>query len=248
MKLKNLWKIISKFTDDNAPTIFAVIGVTGVIATTVLAVDATIKAKNIVDEEDEELSKKEIVEKTWKNYIPVAVSASVTIGAILMSNHINKQRLLALTAVCTMNADQLKKYREKVKELMGEKTDQKVMDGIAKDKVSQIDSREYKALGPKNGEFLCIDSLTGQAFWSDSGRIDKIVAQANKELLNNQWLSVNDFLWMFDGLRQSRLGDKSGWSIEKGYIEVSYTTCLTADNVPCLYINYNTMPSEIPWI
>lgn len=248
MKLKNLWKIVGEFTDKNAPTIFAAIGVAGVIATTVLTVDATVKAKKVIDEDGKELTKKEIVKKTWKNYIPVAASAGLTIGAILMSNHINKQRLLALTAVCTMNADQLKKYREKVKELMGEKTDQKVMDGIAKDKVSQMNSKDISIVGPRKGDFLCIDDLTGQAFWSDSGQIDKIIAEANKELLNNQWLSVNDFLWMFDGLRQSRLGDKSGWSIEKGYIEVKYTSCLTEDNVPCLYINYSTLPSEIPWI
>lgn len=248
MKLKNLWKVVSKFTDDNAPTILSVVAAFGVVTTTILAVDATIKARKVLEEEDDELTKSEVVAKTWKHYIPVAVSGVGTITCIFASNHINKQRLLALSAVCAMNADKLKEYRGKVKELMGEKTDQKVIDGVTRDKVAGMNSKDMLIVGPRKGEFLCIDDLTGQAFWSDSGQIDKIIAEANKELLNNQWLSVNDFLWMFDGLRQSRLGDKSGWSIEKGYIEVKYTSCLTEDNVPCLYINYSTLPSEIPWV
>lgn len=252
MKMPNvseILKTVSKFTDKNAPALLTAIVVVGVGTTVLLAIDGTKKADAILAEEakenpDETLTKKEIIAKTWTNYIPTAISAGITITAAIMSHHVSHKRIIALATACTLSKDHLKKYQDKVKELLGERTDQKIHDAIAKEQVSGIDSRTAHILDTKTGSVLCMDSLSGQLFYSSVNAINAAVNEANKSLYHDTWLSVNDYFWNL-GLRRGVAFDRIGWSVEKGQIETHYTSCLTQDNVPCLVINYTTEPLSL---
>ena len=72
--------------------------------------------------------------------------------------------------------------------------------------------------------------------------IDAAVNKFNKRLLNEDFLSLNEF---YDelGVKHTKLGDDLGWNIgNDGLIEVTYDTCLSPDNKPCLVMNYRIEP------
>ena len=77
------------FLKKHSSTILKVIGSTGVVANTVLAVKATPKAMSLLVEAEQdkgsELTVVETVKAAWKPYIPTAVTGLSTIACILRS-------------------------------------------------------------------------------------------------------------------------------------------------------------------
>lgn len=246
--IKNLVQTVSQFTDKNAPALLTAIAVVGVVTTVGLAIDATKKADAILAEEEkhseEPISKKEAIAKTWTKYIPTAISAGITIGAAIMSHHVSHKRILALATACTLSKDQLKKYRDKVQELLGEKADRKVQDAIAKEQAASINSNTVHPINTGAGSVLCLDSLSGQTFYSCINAIEAAINETNKTLYHDTWVSVNDYYYNL-GLRRGKALDRLGWSVERGQIEVSFTSALTEDNVPCLVVNYVREPYDV---
>lgn len=243
--MKNFMKNLSKMLDENAPTILSIMAIGGVITTGLFAANAALEAKKILEEEDEDIPKTEAIAKTWQCYIPPVVSGAITITAIIASDRINKSRILALASAYALSNENAKKYRDKVIKELGNRTDQKITDSIAKDKCKDIDTGKT-TMQLNQGQIWCVEGLTGQLFPCDQATIYKAVAEINKSLNGNGWVALNDFLYDI-GCRQSRIGDSIGWHSEHGAIEVNFTSCLTKDNVPCLVLNYSTLPTEVPW-
>lgn len=246
--IKTLVQSVSKFAVKNAPTIFATVAGIGVIGTAAFAIEGTIKAEEIIQEKNENreepMTKKEVLKEVWPCYIPMAATAVLSISAIFLSNHINKKRLLMLGSLCAANAQSLKKYQDKVKELLGEKTHQKVTDALDKDDISKV--RVEGSNIPGKGSTLCMDSLTGQLRWVDLDKVERVISDLNRQLIAGHWASMNDYLSEI-GFRESRIGDELGWSVGDGGIKIRYASALTEDNVPCLLINFDKPPAEIPW-
>lgn len=250
MKIKEIIKDIGHFTNENAPTILSVVAIAGVVVTAIFAVEGALKAEEIMQEEDpftqkEDRKPVDTIAKTWHCYIPAVASGAVTVTAIVASNRISKARIAALASAYALSTDNFKKYRDKVKELLGAKSDQKVVDDVNKDAVSQIDTKNATII-KGGGSTLCMDSLTGQLAWLDMDRVQKAIALVNKMLIDEQWVSVNDYLWELD-FNQSRALDGFGWDVGSGGVQVSYTSALTKDNIPCLVLNYSVEPAKIGW-
>lgn len=93
----------------NNATIFTIIGSLGVIVTSALTAKATAEVcKTYYDwhfyeytKNGEPPTKKDIVKKYWKKYIPSTVSAIATIGCIAASDGINKNYQTALLSACS---------------------------------------------------------------------------------------------------------------------------------------------------
>lgn len=117
---KNLTTQISK----NSPTILTGLSVAGLISTTILAVRATPKAMELIQEERyqkagttlplPDLTKKEIIQATYKCYIPAAVMGTVTIACIIGANNINLRRNAALASLYSISEKTMKEYQTKL--------------------------------------------------------------------------------------------------------------------------------------
>lgn len=249
-KLKGLIQAVGDYATENTPTILSVVGIAGVVVTAIFAAEGALKAEKIMEEEEpftqkEDRKPADTIAKTWHCYIPAVASGAVTVTAIVASNRISKARIAALASAYALSTDNFKKYRDKVKEILGEKNDQKVVDDVNKDRVSQIDTNSCTIIN-SGGSTLCMDSLTGQLNWIDIDKVQKAVALVNKMLIDQQWVSVNDYLWELN-FNQSKLLDAFGWDVGSGGVQVSYTSALTKDNIPCLVLNYSVEPSKIGW-
>ena len=155
-----------------SPEILLAAGVIGVVGSTVLACKATLKAEEIIDEHKEnmdmvhEAAEKASSEKYTqhdiqldttkvyahtigsfvKAYAPAVILGALSIAAIISSHSIMKQRNLALTAALSSANAMFTEYRERVKQELGEETDERIFNGGKKvvKKIESIDPETGK--------------------------------------------------------------------------------------------------------
>lgn len=228
---------VGKFLDRNSIYILTGVAITGVVLTGVLVADATPRALSIIKER-QCITKLDKLKATWKCYIPAGISGIITIGSIISINTINQKRNAAIAGLYSIAQTTLNEYREKVIEVIGENKERKIRDEIDGDKVLN---------GPTNiiftgtGDVLCYDSLTGRYFTSDIEKIRRIVNELNKELLTAMFIPLNDLYYEL-GLEGTELGNQLGFDIDKGLLEIKFSSQLTKEERPCLVLNYTVYP------
>lgn len=204
----NVMKLVQK----NSSTILTCIGAAGVIATAVLTGRATIKAVRIVDE-SETHSKKEIVKTVWKEYIPAAGIGITTIACIFGANTLNKRQQAALMSAYALLDQTYKEYKSKVKDVLGEESEQKVEDAIAEEKVSDI--------CPSDGKLLFYEPNYGQGFERTMLEVQDAEYRLNQKFAVEGEASLNDFFELL-GLNKTDTGDMIGWSQEMAWDNYNY--------------------------
>jgi hypothetical protein len=58
---------------------------------------------------------------------------------------------------------------------------------------------------------------------------------------DEMYISLNEFYYEI-GLNPISIGDDIGWNIDRGYIELNFSSQLTDDGNPCLVIDYQVAP------
>lgn len=244
---KNLGVVISK----NSPTILTATAVAGLVATAIFTHKGTIKALEIIQEEELEngfngtparISIKDRFRVTWKCYIPAATIGLTSIVCIIGSNSISLRRNAALASVYTITEAAFKEYQSKVVETIGKNKELKVHDEIASDRVKKNSPGTNEIIFTGKGEVLCYDSISGRYFKHDIEAIRRIENHLNKRLLNEDHISLNE-LYFDLGLSPTKLGDDLGWHIETGMMEFRYSSALTDNEEPCLVLDYGIAPT-----
>lgn len=243
-KVELLARNLSRNIKVNAPTILTGIAVTGLVSSVVLAIKATPKAMDYVILEEnlkgDDLTKKEVIQATWKCYIPTAVMSGVSIACIIGSNKVNMRRGAALASAYSLTEATLKEYQNKVVEVVGEKKAGVIKDEIAKDVVAKNPASGQEVIITGKGETLCLDVLSGRYFKSDIEKIRKAENDLNSRMLRDEFISLNDVYYEF-GLESTKLGDEMGWHQDDGLIYFEFSSQLT-DGIPCMVIDYQITP------
>ena len=244
----------------HSPAILTGIGITGMLTTVVLAVRATPKALIKIqdaetkkvdeqvlagkgpDEINDKLTTVETVKAAWKCYIPAAVTGTMSTVCLVGASSVSAKRNAALATAYTLADAAMKEYQDKVIETIGEKKEQAVRDAIAKDKIEKnpvTNSREV--IVTEKGNTRCYDAISGRYFTSDIEAIRRAENVLNKRLMDEMYISLNDFYWEI-GLDATDIGDELGWNIDNGLIELTFSSQLSRDGVPCLVVNYRIAP------
>lgn len=249
----NLAKSIRATVVKHSPEILIGLGISGMIGATALAVKATPTAvallKQKAHEEDceiEDLTVTEKVKTCWKCYIPAAATSIVSAACIIGANSVNARRNAALAAAYTLSDSALREYREKVVETIGDKKEQLVRDKVAEERIKKNPIKNNEVILTEKGNTLCYDDLSGRYFNSDVEKIKKAVNELNMTMINDMYVSLNEF---YDdlGLEHTRLGDDLGWRMEGGLIEIEFSAQVASDGRPCLVLDYNIAPVHDYW-
>lgn len=230
----------------HSPEIMTGVGIAGMITTTALAVKATPKAMELMEEKkyiekSEKLSKVEIVKTTWKCYIPSMITGTFSIVCLVGANSVNSKRNTALAAAYSLSESALREYKTKVVETVGERKEQTVRDAIAKEKIvnNPVVSKEVIVTG--KGETLCFDVVSGRYFRSDIEKLRKAENFLNRQMRDDMYISLNE-LYLEIGIEPISIGDDLGWNIDEGYIDLDFSSQLTEDGTPCLVVSYRIAP------
>ena len=245
---------VTKFFNDakavlskHSPEILTGIGVAGMITTTVLAVKATPKAMWLIEEEKYRLEKEDLtvietVKAAWKPYIPAAITGVSSIACIAGASSVSARRNAALATAYQMSRTALSDYKAKVIETIGEKKEQAVRDKVAQDKIEKNPVKNTEVIITEKSNTLCFDALSGRYFRSDIDAIKRAVNDLNYRMIGGEmYISLNEF-YSEIGLPEIKQGDELGWNIDKGQIELDFSSQLTEDGTPCVVVDYMVGP------
>lgn len=254
MNVKNMLTTAINFVDKNSPTILIGCATSGVIATTGFAIKGTIKSVRAIDEEkinrrlrdDDQniLTKKEKVKLCWKYYIPTAISAGVTITALIAAHTISSKRAAVLASMYSMSEAALKEYQNKVIDVIGENKETKISDEIAKDKVKNNPIKDENIIKTTHGDQLFLDALSGRYFMSDIEYIRQCQNDINESILRsglNSFETLNSFYYLL-GLDDIELGADIGWSSENK-LNIRFTATIPeGKKEPVIVLQYSNKP------
>lgn len=235
-----------------SPELLTLCGVVSMSSAIVFAVRATPKVMRAIDTEattkNEALTTPEIVRVAAPYYIPTVIATGVGIACIFGASRINMQRNAALAAAYTMSETALKSYTAKTEEVVGkEKADE--IRKAADIESMKVHSKPVETEIKNNSvsytsRILCYDSLTGRYFYSSKDIINRSLNEFNRLMRDECYMTLNDWFDML-GLDHTAIGDDLGWSMERGYVEIAYTSKLDDDANPTLVIGYIEPPKPL---
>lgn len=263
----NFFNGVRSTMDKHSPEILTGIGITGMITTTVLAVKATPKALELIEEakykkEEEtvehnckvnkvsecmssDLKPLEVVKAAWKPYIPAAITGSLSVACLVGASRVNFKRNAALATAYTLSEKALKDYKDSVVETIGEKKEEKIKEKVAQKKVDkQPASKSEVVMVNSDGNVLFLEPVSNRYFKSNVESIRKIINDLNYRLTTGteEYISLSEF---YDeiGLSHTSISDEIGWNIYRdGQIAVDMPSAKTDKGEPCLVLDYNVSP------
>ena len=241
--IKSVERVLTKYS----PGILTGIGITGMIGATFMAVKATPKALYLIETkkeeaEVEELTPVETIKTCWKCYIPAALTTVVSAACLIGASTVSAKQNAALATAYSISEAALREYQEKVVEVVGEKKEKAVRDAVAKDQIERDPvTKSEVVIIDSNSNTLCYEPLSGRYFKSTIDKIKKAEIKLDRQMIQEMYVSLNDFYWEI-GLDGTDLGDKMGWNLSKGYMDLSFSSQLADDGTPCAVIVYGIPP------
>lgn len=233
----------------HSPQFFMCVGIAGMVATTILAVKVTPKALILIEQKKAEmntdsLSSIDTIKAAGVCYIPSILTGIFAIFCLIEANALNARRSAALATAYHLSETAFKEYREKVTETYGARKECSIRDSMAKDEVvrNPVSSRRIIVTG--RGTTLCYDTFPpGRYFWSDIEKLRKIVKKLNQKMTTGErsYISLNELYYEI-GLPPIPIGDDLGWNVNRGLIDMNFSSQLTEDRTPCLVLGYVVAP------
>ena len=263
--MKNLIKSVTKIFSKRSAEILIGVGIAGGITTTVLAVNATPKALQLIEEERKnrirnatvaearkwseeggvKFTPMEYVKLCWKPFLPVVITGALSISCIICADSIHKKRNAALASLCQLSTTAFTEYKDKVVETIGIEQEKAIREEVAKEKVNKSLSNGTQILITGNGKSLFYEPLSDRYFESDLETIRKIVNDLNWKMSygSEMYISLSE---LYDelGLKHTRISDSIGWKISDGNIDLDITTTqLSDDGRPCIVLDFLKAPT-----
>ena len=236
----------------HSPTILAVAGTVGVVTSGVMACKATTKLSTIIDEHHDNVdeihdyieengfsdkytekdSNKDLTivyaqtgVKLVKLYAPSVILGTISLTAILGSNHILRKRNIALTAAYTTAAKTFRTYRDRVVDRFGEGLDEELRYGIKTKEIEETvtDEKGKEKKVKKTVDVVNIEDIDGYSRlfyegnpgWDNDPRFTRMyllsqLKYANTLLKKRGYLTLNEVYKML-GFSLIPDGQIMGW-------------------------------------
>ena len=254
MNVRGIIKVTERYVINNAPTLLTAIAVTGTLTTAYLTGKGTFKAAEIIQQEEirmamseldegKELTTKDKAKLVWKCYGPAAASVVTTIGCMVAANSISANRLAAIAAAYAVSDRNFGEYKEKVKEMFGEKKEGQVRTAIAQDFVDTNPPAGH-IINAAGGQTLCLDRWTGRYFYSDMQTIRGIENDLAKGMyIGQEVATLADF---YDALRipVPKCAEPMGWNNDAP-IKLAFDTVMAPGDTPCLAMDFVNAPFPV---
>ena len=251
MSKKGIINIVKEGAKKHAPEILVGTGIVGMTTAAVMAVKATPKAMELLEDEKANLgttylTKKEMIQAGWKPYIPSVALGAISAACIIAGTACNAKRSAALATVYAISENTLKRYQDEVVKAVGkEKADEirkEVVKARIKDKPVIVDSDESDFVtNTGHGNTLFYDTLSGRYFRSSTNAVDRAINNLNKSMLSDNFMTVNEF---YNELEIPTIGAGSliGWYVDKELADIFYSSDIDANGQPYVCIEYRSMP------
>lgn len=236
----------------SSPTILTVLGVIGVVGTAAMAVRATPKALRLIkvkknELQTDKLTSGEIIQTTWRCYIPAALVGAGTIACIFGIGVMDRRNQAALASAYAMLNESYKQYRQAVKKVYGEDADTRIHAEMAKDAMVASADWGYqvynKEMDPESEQLLFYDLLSKKYFTTTMAAVLNAQYHVNRNLAVRGDCSLNEYL-AFLGVEGVDKGDKMGWDIsymveemDSYWLDFDNSKTILEDGLECITID-----------
>lgn len=245
-----------ELTKKNSPALLTGSAVVGLLATTISAFKMSPKAHEILHykkceleyvEPEDKKARRTVIFETAKELTPVVsptvIMGTATAACIIGSNSISSRRIAALSTAYAISESAVKNLNDKMTETIGEKKTQAIKDAIVKDKMDKnpppTDTNHIIMTG--DGDVLCMDVYSGRYFRSNAQKIGQAINQLSYQIQNDIYVCLNEFYDLLN-IPEIPMGDDLGWNLDdtvKGQLPITITAGLTAEQQPCLCVDYS---------
>lgn len=250
--VRKLLKVVKYGVEKKTPEILTGIGIAGMATTVVLAVRATPKALELIEQKEldnaekensdiQKLTPIETVKVAWKPYIPALITGIGSTACLIGGISVSARRTAALATAYKISETALSEYKDKVTEVIGEKKMHEIKEKINKDKIDNNPVSKSNVIITGKGNTLCCDLAFNQYFESDIEKIKQAVNEINRQLTYDMYVSLNEFYDAL-GVKHIPIGDQLGWNMDNGLVEVSFGSQIADDGRPCITMEYNVGP------
>lgn len=217
----------------NLSFILACAGALGVAVTGFLAGRQTLKAREILENED--LTVKQKLVKAAPVYIPAIAAGVGTIGCIFGGHIVNRKAQASLAGAYAMLGQSYSLYKDKVREVCDAETVEKIEHEF---EGAHLVCENVCRRPEKNGEkHLFYDELSGAVFERTWGEILDAEYHINRNFVLKGYVGLDEF---YDFLDIHPEGMGLGWDIALGYswIDFSHRMMTLDDGLECFAIEY----------
>lgn len=268
LNVKQCFKMAKKVVQKKSPEILTGLGIAGMITTVVLAVKATPKALDLIDEEIEKQNSKlsqeaydsgqstvnqinklkpvETVKVAWKPYIPALLLGSASVGCLIGANTVSARRHAALYSAYELSKTAYNELNEKVTEVVGEKKVTEIKQKLAEDKVNKVSpegaiEKKSNVVIAGDGDTWFIDAMSNQPFLSSKNKLDAAANELNRKMRSDMYVSLSQF---YDevGIEHTGTSDYIGWRIDKDYIDVVTSDAIVKDGKVYVVMDFLSRP------
>lgn len=255
LNLKGTAKHAGRAIQMNSPTILTALGVAGVITTGYLAVKAGFQSHQKLEDDryargirrtateppPAERTTQEKALLVWKLYIPAVGVGALTIVSIVASNRIQVRRMAALAAGYAVLSGDFDEYRDKARELLGEKKAKDLDDKVAEQKM--LNNPPPQGIVIEEGKSWFCDLSTTRYFKSDRQHVEEAINKVNYHLLHSgEMYATLNTAYAFLGLPSTSIGDLLGWTNEQ-QVEFVPTPVLMPDGAAATGVKLTPEPS-----
>lgn len=245
MNINSALRRLEKLTRKNSVSVYAGMGIGGVLITSYLAVKGTANAVREIDEyetrmgvADDNLQRiKERIQLVWPHYIPAGIAGVTTLACIAASARSANKKAAAVATAYTLSERAFAEYKTKVIEQIGERKEQGVRDAIAQESVTRNPPEASKVIITGSGEVMCCEMHTKRYFKSDMETLRRSMNDINSRVMHELYVSLDEFYYLIGLSPTSNSGDL-GWDSER-LMELQFSTALTEDGTPCITFAYN---------
>lgn len=198
-------------------------------------------AKEAVEKEKErqgvdELSAKDLIRTTGPYILPTAALAVSGTICVVKGDKLNIDKgTEAIAAYALLKASD-KEYREKTKEMVGEKKEKRIRESIAQDHVDNDPPEAHHIYYTGKGNVICRDAWTGKYFYGDYDKLKRIETNIDRRILDENFVPINEY-YLEAGMDEVEAG-RLGWRLENGYMQMNIITVMTKDHQPCFEVSF----------
>lgn len=251
MNGKTLIKESIRYLRRRTPTILAIGGAIGVVATAISAAKTAPKVVEILNEAEidkgEKLTKMEIISVAAPHYIPSILIGAASIACIFSSSALYKNQIASISGAYILLAQSYERFQSKVNELYGEDACNSARGEVVKDIYSE--SKPVKLRNCSDTETLLFyEEHYGKFFERTAMEVQDAEYNLNRKFATEGEVSLNDF-FIFLGFGEHEVCDALGWSQETicdfcrpAWIDFEHQLVKMDDGMECYIINILTPP------
>lgn len=239
----------------HSSALYTAVGVSSGLGAVISGIAVTPENTRRLDNERDERARLGIPEMTfWEkakmigpSYIPCALLFATSATCIILNTLKEERKIATLAGLYSMSEKSFEEYREKVKEMFGERKESKVRDEVAADKARLCgDQTVYISTG--DGNYPCLDAWSNTKFRSSQIAIENARIAILDRLRQEMYITLEDVYYeMHLPVRRNTDGlpmvDRSdiGWS-QDDHLEFHYTYQPDSNGEPMMVITFYPSP------